>query len=592
MQALRAAVRAGADAVYFGGSLYNARQYAKNFGPDELREAVDYCHQNGVRVNLTVNTLYTDRELPGVLDYVRFLCDAGVDALIVQDLGLLSLLRRMAPGLPLHASTQMTIHNREGVETAARLGASRVVLAREVPLCDLETICADAPAEIELFVHGALCYSYSGGCYMSAVIGRRSGNRGRCAGPCRLPWRFAGSAGELLSLRDLSLAQHLPELARLGVTTLKIEGRMKRPEYVSSVTRVYRDAVAQNRPVSREEMKLLADIFSRSGFTDGYFTGRTGPAMLGMRREDDEAHYRRLLAMERSHPGRGRARAPIEKPAYTMAAEPPEPPRSVPVRQRALYGQFRSVRQLPQNLNLLALAALPLEEFAAHPDAAARIARAGCIPAVTLPRIWFDSERAAVVRLLTRLRGAGVTHAFVHNLGQIETARELGFIPIGDFALNLFNSSALEAAHGLGLAGATVSAELSLPQIRDLKKPLPCGLFAYGRLPLMVSENCLGKNAARCDGRRCRLPDTLTDRRRERFPVLREFGCRNLICNSKILYLADKPEQLQKLGLAFLLLHFTTEDEARCREVLASYADGHRPPPADFTRGLTQKGVE
>lgn len=240
LDALHAAVCNGADAVYLGAEGFNARAGARNFTLDELPEAVRYCHVRGVRVYLTLNTLVTDRELPKVAEHITAAARAGVDALIVQDLGVAALSRQIAPQLALHASTQLTVHSLEGVRELAALGFSCVVLSRELPREEIAYICRNSPVRIEVFVHGALCMCYSGQCYMSAVIGRRSGNRGQCAQPCRLPYRVENQTGYRLSPRDLMGLPLLESYRQAGVDSLKVEGRLKRPEYVAVVTRAYR----------------------------------------------------------------------------------------------------------------------------------------------------------------------------------------------------------------------------------------------------------------------------------------------------------------------------------------------------------------
>ena len=235
-----AAVQSGADAVYMGFGSFNARRNAQNFTDEEYARAVAYCHLRGVKVYLTLNTLLTDRELPAAADALRRASDMGVDAVLVQDWGVLSLARRVAPDLPLHASTQMSLFTLGGAQTAARLGMERVVLARELSREEIGAICAGCSAEVEVFVHGALCMCYSGQCAMSALIGQRSGNRGTCAQPCRLPYGVNGPCrgDHPLSLKDANLSRCLQELDALGVACLKVEGRMKRPEYVAVVTSV------------------------------------------------------------------------------------------------------------------------------------------------------------------------------------------------------------------------------------------------------------------------------------------------------------------------------------------------------------------
>lgn len=298
LDALHAAVCNGADAVYLGAEGFNARAGARNFTLDELPEAVRYCHVRGVRVYLTLNTLVTDRELPKVAEHITAAARAGVDALIVQDLGVAALSRQIAPQLALHASTQLTVHSLEGVRELAALGFSCVVLSRELPREEIAYICRNSPVRIEVFVHGALCMCYSGQCYMSAVIGRRSGNRGQCAQPCRLPYGYGRFENRYpMSLKDNCLIRYLGELARMGVASLKLEGRMKRPEYVAIVTGIYRAAL-DGREVRSSDLSALRAAFSREGFTEGYYLGRTGPQMFGTRQP--ERPDRELLAAARA----------------------------------------------------------------------------------------------------------------------------------------------------------------------------------------------------------------------------------------------------------------------------------------------------
>jgi putative protease len=282
-EALIAAVENGADAVYLGARAFSARGYASNFTEKELEEAVDYAHLRGVKVYVTVNTLLKEREIKDALDLLSHLREIGADAIIIQDLGLISLARKYLPDLPLHASTQMTLHNKEGVEFVKNLGIKRVVLSRETSLEEIKQIKENVDSELEVFIHGALCISYSGQCLLSSLIGGRSGNRGYCAQPCRKKYRLfcAGkqvkTRGDyLLSPRDLNIASGLGALIEAGIESFKIEGRMKRPEYVAGVVRIYRrliDRYFENPAgyfVSEEEQEILAQLFNR-GFTQGYF---------------------------------------------------------------------------------------------------------------------------------------------------------------------------------------------------------------------------------------------------------------------------------------------------------------------------------
>ena len=283
--ALHAAVQSGADAVYIGGPKFNARKSADNFTVEDIKTYADYCHIYGVDVHIAFNTLIKEKELPYIAEYAYELNDAGVDALIIQDIGAAEIIRKAVPDMALHASTQMTVTSLEGVKYLEDKGFSRVVLARELSRKEIEYICKNSKAEIEVFVHGAICMCYSGQCLMSSILGGRSGNRGCCAQPCRLSYDLlengskAGS-GYILSPKDMALINELKALYDIGVSSLKIEGRLKSPEYVSAVVGIYRKYLDNIRPVSRDDMQELRNAFSRNGFTDGYFTQNIGGNMM------------------------------------------------------------------------------------------------------------------------------------------------------------------------------------------------------------------------------------------------------------------------------------------------------------------------
>ena len=283
---LVAAVRSGADAVYLGEKSFSARTSAKNFDDDELKKAVAYCHIHGVKVYVTINTLIFDDEFEQLKSAIVSAAEADADALIVQNQGVARLAKKLAPKLPLHASTQMSVHTASGVRALYEMGFKRVVLSREMSKDEIEK-CAEIPVELEVFVHGALCMSVSGQCYFSAMLGSRSGNRGACAQTCRLPFSVGKNKdGYALSLKDNSLINHISELEQIGVTSAKIEGRMKRPEYVSAAVRACREQ-RDFGFVCDETAKTLRGVFSRTGFTDGYFTGKLGKDMFGTRTKSD-----------------------------------------------------------------------------------------------------------------------------------------------------------------------------------------------------------------------------------------------------------------------------------------------------------------
>ena len=693
-EAMVAAVQCGADAVYLGFGDHNARRGARNFSREDFARALAYCHLRGVRVYLTMNTLLSDRELPAALEELRFACRLGVDAAILQDWGLLRLCRQALPDLPLHASTQMTIHNRAGVAEAAALGLRCAVLGRELSREDIAAICQDSPATVEVFVHGALCMCWSGQCAMSAMIGQRSGNRGMCAQPCRLPYRFdGGETGYPLSLKDAALCGRLGELEAMGVDSLKIEGRMKRPEYVALVTGIYARLLRERRSPTAEERRQLAAAFSRDGFTEGYYQGRLGPEMFGTRSGQEAkdlfaaaraAYERENLRLTpvtlscRIRAGQAACLTAADGDGHRTTALGPVPEAA---RSRSLTAQeveqrlgktggtaFRCERvsaEVEEGLALSAGALNALRREALDALAALRTApperrerplpeppEDGCAvreiaftvslshglqltcellalsPAVVylpveriddfdllpsdrerypdtefcaaLPRICRDSEERDLLRLLERAKEKGCTSLSVQNIGQVRLGQRLGLKARGDFGLNIFNSHALAQCRDWGLRSACLSFELRREQLRDLRKCLPCEAIVYGRLPLMVTENCLAANAGRGCGaasRRgesvpCREVHTLTDRRGESFPVLPVFGCRSELENGKTLYLADRPD-FRRLGLAYGRLRFTTETPADCAALLRQYLGRTAAaPPEGLTRGLFYRGVE
>ncbi len=297
---LIAAVRSGADAVYLGAEHFNARRNAENFGEAELEEAIKYCHIRGVKVYLTLNIVISDKEMPDALATARTAYRYGIDGIICADLGLISLLHQKFPELPIHASTQMTTLSPAALPILKQLGICRVVLPREFSREQIKEFCAAANnenIETEIFVHGALCMSVSGQCLLSSMLGGRSGNRGLCAGPCRLPFSAADNKNERydLSLKDLCLSPYITEMIEYGVTSFKIEGRMKRPEYVAAATAAIRQAV-DNGITDRELLVTLKNVFSRSGFTDGYYKNKTGPEMFGIRTRDDVTASKEVFA--------------------------------------------------------------------------------------------------------------------------------------------------------------------------------------------------------------------------------------------------------------------------------------------------------
>ena len=279
---LLAAVRCGADAVYLGGQNFNARRNAANFAETDLTQAVSYCHARGVKVYVTVNTVVLNAELPALEEEADRIAQAGADAVIIQDMAVLRLFAARYPSLKRFASTQTAVHNVDGAKFLESVGFDSIVLARELSLREIESICAAVSIQKEAFIHGAHCMSVSGACYLSAMLGGRSGNRGLCAQPCRLNWT-SGAHPYALSLKDMSLLPHLTELASVGVNSFKIEGRMKRPEYVAAATAACKLAL-EGKPYDAEALRA---VFSRSGFTAGYLNGTRNADMFGYRTKED-----------------------------------------------------------------------------------------------------------------------------------------------------------------------------------------------------------------------------------------------------------------------------------------------------------------
>ena len=578
----------------------------------------------------------------------------------------------------------MSIHNLAGVEAAAELGVTRAVLARELSFEQIKFITKNASIETEIFVHGALCFCHSGQCYMSALIGRRSGNRGMCAQPCRMQYSLGGRMDDYpLSLKDNCLVQYLDEIEQAGVACLKIEGRMKRPEYTAIVTGIYAKALKEHRQPTPEEMAALEKAFSRSGFTQGYFNGDK-KNMFGTRSEPDKDSEKLFTIARKGYSDGELRRVPVH--FYTVA-EKGQPIKAIafdddghravttgPVPERAkgqgiteaylteqmfktggtpynvvenkavtdagLYLPASAINELRRKLisSLSAereksparrtlpmpskpagmpsvtdpvmifqvlnseqlspeLAALkpnyiyvPLVLMEEHFDKLAPFVENGAVPVAVLPRVITDNDVKGVYDALVRLFDRGVNEALVGNLGHAMLARKAGMKLRGDFGLNVFNSLTLETVAQAGFLSATASFELRLAQIKDLAKTVNTEIICYGRLPLMVSDQCVIRHSAgRCA---CQSPGELSDRMGSVFPVVREYGCRNVIYNAHKLYLADKKQDMYSAGLWGLRMLFTTESARECVEVAKGYLGLSDYKPNVLTRGLYYRGVD
>lgn len=680
-----AAVQNGADAVYLGLNGFNARRGATNFSEEEFAKAVRYCHIRGTKVYVTMNTVVGDRELSEAAGLARMVSDYGADGIIIQDMGLIRVIRDAVPDIPLHASTQMSVHNLAGVQACAEMGLTRAVLARELSYEQIKFIAEHATIETEVFVHGALCFCHSGQCYMSSLIGRRSGNRGMCAQPCRMQYSMGGRMDDYpLSLKDNCLITELQKLEDAGVTCAKIEGRMKRPEYAAVVTNIYSKIIKEHRQPTVAEMEQLELAFSRQGFTQGYFDGEKGQEMFGVRKDpgkeqekffksvnkqyidgeaqrvpvdffvlikegqpmqagikDRDGHSAEVTgSVPQKAVRRGVTREQVQDQFYKTGGTPyyaenifcemdeglhltaselndlrrrliseltaqraeapkrrvckfPSVPNDVPVEHDpvTIY-QVLTADQLTQELADLEpeYIYIPMEVLHNNPGCQDIFVENGTIPVVVLPRIINDNQVPEVMQMLRGIYAQGIREALVGNIGHVMLARKAGFTVRGDFGLNLFNSYTADVLHDVGMESVTASFEMRMAQIRDLKKPVNTEMIVYGRMPAMVSEQCIIKNSSgRCS---CQSPAQLSDRMGSVFPVVHEYGCRNVIYNAHKLFLADKKNDYLKAGLWGIRLMFTTESPHECVEIAKSYQGTSEYRPNGLTRGLYYRGVE
>lgn len=667
-EALTAAVRCGADAVYIGGKNFSARQSAANFSTDEMREAARLCHLHGVKLYLTVNTVLLDEELEDFTQYIKAAADAGIDACIVQDMGAADIIHKIIPDMPLHASTQMTIHTAEGALWAKEHGFCRVVAARELSRDEIKPI-LETGAEVEQFVHGALCMSVSGQCYLSALIGSRSANRGRCAQACRLPFSACGKNGVCaLSLKDLSLAEHMDKLMADGVHSLKIEGRMKRPEYVAaSVT-----ALTQARNGEKPDMESLRAVFSRSGFTDGYYTGKR-QGLFGVREKEDVTAAAAVLPKLKELYRKERVSSQLsisaclsaDKPftltgtdsegnSVTVYGEIPVPAKNRPSDEEQLKKQLSKLgdtiytlgcfkaecdgvsmlpassvnavrRELVSKLDSIRIQKntpkYSISEYdvnhgkgrtsrmsepklrfrvrnAKQLDAIAPRADEECIISLDtaknltpkenfilqMPR--FTTDEKEVVKSLEMLFDMGYRRLLCENPAHSRIGKRIGFSLSGGMDLHTVNSAAAAFYENEGIEDILLSPELTIRQAEKISTEMSMGIYAYGRLPVMLTRCCPIKNEVDC--KKC--TGSLTDRTKRKFPVICGKNYTELL-NAVPVWTADKMTELS--GFDFLLIDFTTEKDAEeMRSIAQAYRKEKEYKPSEFTRGLLYRGIE
>lgn len=662
-QSLEAAVRCGADAVYIGAKKFSARRNAENFDINDIRETVCYCHIRGVKVYLALNIMIKQSELQDAFKLAAHAYECGVDAIIISDLGLASLIHECIPDMPLHASTQMTVHSKSALPLLKNMGFTRVVVSREMSKKELEIFCTEADnlsIEVEMFVHGALCMSVSGQCLLSSVLGARSGNRGLCAGPCRLPFAANGGTGYDLSLKDLCLYDYVNEISNIGVSSLKIEGRMKRPEYIAAATTACRQAV-DNGYVKPELLNTLKNVFSRSGFTDGYYKSNLGREMFGIRTKEDVIASNETFSYLHTLYRAERQSVPIDVNIDILSGKPitlkiydgfnsvcvmgeiPQRAENKPLEKSAVSDSISKFGNTPYYCNsisiniddglfvpvsaLNSLRRSAIEKlnaqrskisvkkyktpeilsggnFKGNKKFIARFSTPQQIPdttdnisAIMLPyecefpkvsdRIHFIAElpryiadETQVINRLGYLKSQGIKYAYCGNLSAVAIAEKIGFKTIASFNLNTCNSQSIVSLKNIGVNAAMVSAEISIKEIKNISAYIPIGVFAYGRLPLMLTRNCPVKNGTDCS--KCLKNGYITDRKNIKFPVMCRCGYSEVL-NSAPLYMGDKLDDIPKVD--FLLLYFTDEKKSEASEILDMYINGSKPF-GDYTRNL------
>ncbi len=658
-EALVAAVQGGCDAVYLGHKNFSARSSAANFGDDELFEAVKYCHLRGVKVYLAVNTLCLERQYNLLISLIKTAAAAGVDAVIVQDLGVCRIIKKVCPEMKIYASTQMTVHSLEGVELLYKEGIERVVLSRELSKEEIEYICKNTKCEIEVFVHGAICISYSGKCLFSSLVGGRSGNRGKCAQPCRLPYKFEGKGGNILSPKDMCLINHISALCNMGVCSLKIEGRMKSPEYVATVCRIYRKAI-DGAEITKQDLLDLKNIFSRGGeFTDYYFTGKgkekliySGsndnagkdvPAELlksaaqiyskesrflniDMKIESDgkktklSATYGNFLA---SCEEQNEDMPPIDEDRV-IAALSKTGGTSFKVRSCAVSGdvalRISALNAMRRGVidalgeEIINSHVLPIKEYISgdtykKSEETRILARvltkeqaAECIAAdkvilplhlaaeggnfvAEIPTIITLEDAPRIKELIKKAKENGTTEFFCQSLDAIAMAKGDGARIIAGFSVNCSNFEAADECGKIGADEVILSCEIPFSETIKIseKTSVSCGAVIYGRMPLMITRHCVMRNkkCGVCKGE-------ITDRMGISFPIRKDGeACRNVIYNSRPLYLADKGFKNEKLKSA--LVYFSVESPMECRKIIDDIIN-EKAPEGEFTRGHQNGG--
>ena len=709
-ESMTAAVCAGADAVYLGGQLFGARAYADNLDTEQLKQAIDYVHLHRKSLYLTVNTLLKEDELEEKLyKYIRPLYEQGLDAVIVQDMGVFAFIRKYFPELPVHASTQMTLTGVYGARMLKEMGAQRIVTAREISLAEISDIHKQTDIEIESFIHGALCYCYSGQCLFSSIAGGRSGNRGRCAQPCRLPYSCGGKQQYYLSPKDLCTVSLLPELIEAGVYSLKIEGRMKKPEYTAGVVSVYRKYLdiylshgkGYRYKTEDSDSKILFDIYNRGGFTEGYYEKHNGKDMMFLQgREGDTPDRNEVLFenirktymnTEKKEAISGSVSILEGQPAVMTAAfgeiqvqitgELVMAARKQPLNEEKIRRQvvklgntpfvWRSLDIITDNQSFLPVTALndlrraaidqlseavlkpyrrqikPIDEERrkkAVPEnnqkfscrlhvylekteyAEALLPIEGidafyldsCVYDIeeleelikenvlhrkelfyVLPHIFRQREAVWLNRIYEKLLAIGITGFVAKNYEEIEYLKEKNCtLPVRwDYTVYAYNCRAGEFLKDYAACEmSALPVELNERELRGLSDA-SSEMIIYGRIPMMVSAQCVRLNTKGC----AKIPEllTITDRYKNEFPVKNQCKfCYNKIYNCKPLSLLTRKNEIAQIAPGAVRLDFTTESVREAVEITEIFINAYKrdgvytEEPWEFTRGHFKRGIE
>lgn len=668
-ESLEAAVYAGADSVYFGAKALNARRNAANFTDEEIKSAVDFCHLYNIKTYLTLNTLMFDSEIKEVTEQIIFACNEGFDAIIVQDIGVISLIKQICSDMPVHASTQMSVHNLADANELYNLGIERVVLAREMSRNEILNITQNSRIETEVFVHGALCYSVSGQCYFSAFLGERSGNRGLCAQVCRLPFGVNDNTRYNLSLKDLSLIDYVGELSAIGVKALKIEGRMKGSNYVYTAVSQFKNAAANKK----YDKDMLEKSFSRSGFTQGYYLSKIDAGMFGIRSDEDiskSKESRTLITAEIS-----KRKIPVNM-KFNITSDKTEllisdysgnmfisigncaeasvnksltndgvikslsklndtpflldnidgfvenniylPVSALNELRRNAVDNMIKLRQTHKSYSVN-LPKINLSNFENKTTGEIKLTASFINPSqiserilksveyasldlfklnkidtdilskynnkfiAEIPRVFYEDEEQIEAEL-NKIKLLGINKVKCHSLGRMKLAKDCGFEVVAGFGLNIANSISAQFLSRYNPLYITLSPELSVNQINNIKTYNENAVIGYGHFPLMITRACPVKYEIGCEKCERNNYTYITDRKGKKFAVMCSSNV-SQIFNCVPIYIADKLDDFK--GVSFCEIFFTTEDESMCHKIISMYLQ-KKPldTQAEFTRGI------